>query len=151
MNVLLDDACTLFISSRLLNQSLDLIKIFQHSNALPSIGIFTWFNDPDVSFLRSLSKLSLLISAFTVIHKTLSLFLFTDLVFFFDIICSKARELGIFQTLLYVKSNRHSIKHILTHGFIVQSDVQEHGFLVAQVKVILKFVIQFDTELLQSL
>ncbi|MFN9952180.1 MAG: hypothetical protein ACK55I_03705, partial [bacterium] len=44
----------------------------------------------------------------------------------------------------------YSIKNVLVHRLIEESDVQEHGLFVAQVEVVLKLVIQLDTQLLES-
>lgn len=70
--------------------------------------------------------------------------LLLDLFLLFEVVLLKPLELGIFETLFNVEGEWNCVEAVLSHGFIVQSDVQEHGLFIAQMEVILKFVIKFD-------
>jgi hypothetical protein len=145
MNVLLNYACPLLICSRLLNQRLYLIKILKNRNPLTAISVLPRFNNPYVPLLRCLCELCLLLSPLPIVDHALRLLLPPYLLLFFDVVRFEPRELRVLEALLYVKRDRDSIKHVLPHGLVVEYDVLEHGFLVALVKVVLKFVVKFYT------
>ena len=72
MDILLDDAGSSAIGSRILNYSLNLIKLFGYLDSLSLIGIFTRLDNPNV-FWRHLGLVVLLLFLlFAVFDWTLS-------------------------------------------------------------------------------
>ena len=72
MDVLLDDARSSAIGSRILNYSLNLIKLFGYLDSLSLIGIFTGLDDPNVFWRHLGLVVFLLFLLFAVFDWTLS-------------------------------------------------------------------------------
>lgn len=71
--------------------------------------------------------------------------LLSDLFLLFEVILLEALELRVFQSFLDMEGQGYSVETIFTHSFIVKFDVEEHGLLVAQMEVVLQFVVKLDT------
>ncbi len=73
--------------------------------------------------------------------------LLLDLLFLFVVVGFEPDELGILEALFHVEGDGDGREDILVHGFVVVAHVDEEGLLVAQVEVVLQFVVQLHIQL----
>lgn len=50
-----------------------------------------------------------------------------------------------------MEGDRDSGEDVLTHGFVVESHVQKHGFLVTEVEIVLQLVVYLHRQLVARL
>lgn len=113
MDVLLDNACSLLGLCVLSYQILDLGEVLGYLDALATVGIFAWLDDPDV----------LLVDVCLVVSL-------------------EFEKLGVIEAFFDVERHRQSIEGVLANSFVVVAHVDPESLLIRKVVVVLNLVIQ---------
>ena len=140
MDVFLHNASSFLICCRFNDYAFDFFVFLANHNTMASICVFTRFNYPNIFLYTSLFG-----STFNFF--LLILLLFLDFLFFFVVISFEPCKFWIFKAFFDVKGHRHCREDIFAHCFVVDSHVQKHGFLIAQVEIIFKLIVQLHLDL----
>lgn len=102
VDVLLHNTSAAFATRSFFDQSCDFSDVFCDWDALPSVGVLSRLDDPDI-----------LLVAMAVL-----------------VIILKPLELRILESILHVESHRQSYKGILAHGLVVGAHIDEQSFFI---------------------
>lgn len=161
VNVLLDDEGAFAFGSPS-DDGLNLLHAFADLNAIASIRVFAWFDDPcvfrDSELLFQLLNLEVLVifrrlsvpTPFAVPGKLdlinlelLLMFHNFDLLIELVVVSHERNKLRVFEAFLGVECQRQYFKGVFSYWVVVAMHIYEDAFFICKLFVLLKFVVHF--------